>query len=187
LLDTYNAFDKDGTVEMAYEEYVEAWKFLGRGTNEDGIKKTFVDVDGSGLIGWNEFVFSLMGAKAMNFGALAQLEILNDLLTDTSGLLAAMKSDLEDANMMNIIGADPSELLTDEQINKLLIETFKKSDKDSSGQLECPEFIKPWRFLGLKGDNTEIIRVFNDVDTNRSGKIDKLEFASAIKNNLSVL
>jgi Ca2+-binding EF-hand superfamily protein len=101
LKDTYNAFDKDGTGEMAYEEYVEAWKFLGRGTDEAEIEKTFnsVDVDGSGLIEWNEFVFSLMGKKAMNFGALAQLEILNNLLIDTSGLLSAMRQDLDDAHL----------------------------------------------------------------------------------------
>eukprot|EP00492_Amphilonche_elongata_P002511 TRINITY_DN276_c0_g1_i2.p1 TRINITY_DN276_c0_g1~~TRINITY_DN276_c0_g1_i2.p1 ORF type:complete len:863 (-),score=234.47 TRINITY_DN276_c0_g1_i2:191-2779(-) len=219
LLDTFNAFDKDGTGEMAYEEYVEAWKFLGRGTDEDEISKTFnsVDVDGSGLIEWNEFVFSLMGEKAMNYGVLAQLETLNNLLIDTSGLLNAMRADLEDAHlsaaeraernsdlrkrlegmqgemqatfgnvfskMLNIIGKDPADLLTDEQINKLLMETFKKFDKDNSGELECPEFIKAWRFLGLKGDDREITRAFNDVDTNSSGKIDRLEFAAAIKGN----
>ena len=97
LLDTFNAFDKDGTAEMAYEEYAEAWKFLGRGQDDDEIRKTFdsVDVDGSGLVEWNEFTFQ----KAMNFGALANLEILNGLLIDTSGLLSALRSDLDDAHL----------------------------------------------------------------------------------------
>jgi hypothetical protein len=87
------------------------------------------------------------------------------------------------SKMLSIIGKDPADLLTDEQINKLLMETFKKFDKDGSGELEKPEFIKAWKFLGLKGTDFEIGRAFDDVDTNKSGKIDRLEFASAIKNN----
>ena len=58
--------------------------------------------------------------------------------------------------MMGIMGQDPRDLLTDEQINKLLKETFKKFDKDGSGRLESPEFIKSWEFLRLKGSQDEI-------------------------------
>merc|ERR1712048_297229 len=79
LKDTFNAFDKDGNAELGYPEYNEAWKFLGRQGSEADIKKAFdsVDIDGSGLIEWTEFVFSLMGAKAANFGVLADLELLS--------------------------------------------------------------------------------------------------------------
>eukprot|EP00492_Amphilonche_elongata_P002328 TRINITY_DN258_c0_g1_i1.p2 TRINITY_DN258_c0_g1~~TRINITY_DN258_c0_g1_i1.p2 ORF type:complete len:121 (+),score=29.38 TRINITY_DN258_c0_g1_i1:430-792(+) len=31
LRDTFDAFDKDGSAELGFEEYVEAWKFLGQG------------------------------------------------------------------------------------------------------------------------------------------------------------
>ena len=46
------------------------------------IKQTFdsVDVDGSGLVEWAEFAFSLMGEKPLQFRTLADLEILNELL-----------------------------------------------------------------------------------------------------------
>ena len=37
-----------------------------------------------------------MGQKALNFGALADLELLNTLLEDTAGLLEAMRNDLID-------------------------------------------------------------------------------------------
>ena len=158
-----------------------------------------------------------MGEKAAQFGSLADLELLNNLLVETSTLLSSLRSDLEDSQMNNgeraernaelrlrleemkketgaqfgnmfgkmlsIMGKDPKDLLTDEQINKLLLETFKKFDKDNSGELETPEFIKAWRFLGLKGSDKEIGRSFGSVDTNHSGKIDRFEFASAIKNN----
>ena len=70
LVDTFNAFDGDGSGELQYPEYVEAWKFLNRPGTDRDIKRTFdsVDVDGSGLVEWSEFAFSLMGEKALNFG-----------------------------------------------------------------------------------------------------------------------
>merc|ERR550519_1628630 len=63
LKDTFNAFDGDGSGQLGYPEYVEAWKFLNRPGGPDEIKKTFdsVDIDGSGVCDWNEFAFSLMG------------------------------------------------------------------------------------------------------------------------------
>ena len=62
LKDTFNAFDRDGNAEMAFPEYCEAWKFLGQTGNDSVIRRAFdsVDVDGSGLIEWDEFVFSIM-------------------------------------------------------------------------------------------------------------------------------
>jgi Ca2+-binding EF-hand superfamily protein len=219
LKDTFNAFDKDGSGEMGFPEYCEAWAFLGRGGSEEEIKTVWnsVDIDGSGLIEWTEFVFSLMGESALEFGSLADLEHLNGLLQDTSSLLASLRDDLAESQMSNgeraernselrarleemkketgaqfgnmfckmlsIMGKDPKDLLTDDQINKLLFETFKKFDKDASGELETPEFVKAWRFLGLKGGDMEIKRAFGEVDTNHSGKIDKFEFAQSIKGN----
>merc|ERR1711879_504439 len=76
LRDTFDAFDKDGSAELGYEEYKEAWKFLGRGGNEAEVKSTWdsVDIDKSGQIEFSEFAFSLMGEKALQFGVLADLE-----------------------------------------------------------------------------------------------------------------
>ena len=73
LRDTFNAFDKDGSAELGYSEYMEAWKFLNQPGTERDIKRTFdsVDVDGCGFCEWNEFAFSLMGEDALQFGALA--------------------------------------------------------------------------------------------------------------------
>ena len=38
--------------------------------------------------------------------------------------------------MLGIMGRDPTHLLTDDEISKLLLATFKKFDADSSGILE---------------------------------------------------
>merc|ERR1712012_222225 len=86
LKDTFNAFDADGSAELGYAEYQEAWKFLNRPGGEAEMKAAFdsVDVDGSGLVEWAEFAFSLMGEKALDFGPLADLELLNELLNETA-------------------------------------------------------------------------------------------------------
>ena len=44
-----------------------------------------------------------------------------------------------------------------------------------------PEFIQAWQSLGLKGTDDEIKRSFTDVDTDNSGKVERLEFMKAIK------
>ena len=41
LKDTFDAFDKDGSAEMAYEEYRESWKFLNRPGSELDIRAAF--------------------------------------------------------------------------------------------------------------------------------------------------
>ena len=40
-----------------------------------------------------------MGEQALDFGPLADLELLNELLNETASYLVALKNDLEDANM----------------------------------------------------------------------------------------
>jgi Ca2+-binding EF-hand superfamily protein len=101
LKDTFNAFDADGSAELGFPEYKEAWKFLGRPGNDEDIKNAFdsVDVDMSGIVDWNEFAFSLMGERALDFGPLADLEMLTTLLDETAHLLSAMKDDLNDSLM----------------------------------------------------------------------------------------
>merc|ERR1711953_1500711 len=217
LRDTFNAFNNDGSAELGFSEYKEAWAFLNRPGGPDEVKRTFdsIDVDGTGFIEWNEFAFSLMGEGALKFGPLADLELLQSLLSDTAHLLVGMQGDLDEANMsvaerqarnaelkgrlqqmrremgsqmgnlmgkmMSIFGQDPAELLTEEQIDRVLNATFKKFDKDGSGILELPEFLKAWRSLELKGTDEEIQRSFTDVDTDNSGVIERPEFLKAIK------
>ena len=52
--------------------------------------------------------------------------------------------------MIDIMGMDPMEILTDEEVDELLNKTFAKFDKDKSGKIENPEFHKAREFLGLK-------------------------------------
>ena len=144
------------------------------GTDNE-IKKAFdmIDVDGTGLVEWTEYVFSLMGEKAINFGALADLESLSMVLKESEGVMAALREALIEAKtanseratrnaemrdrltamkgqmqesvggvvnkMMGMLGKSVEDLMTEEQVVKILVETFKKFDSDGSGQLEYPE------------------------------------------------
>ena len=45
LVDTFNAFDNDGSAELGFSEYKDAWKFLGRPGSDDEIAKAFNSVD----------------------------------------------------------------------------------------------------------------------------------------------
>merc|ERR1712110_522980 len=83
--------------------------------------------------------------------------------------------------MMSMLGQDPADMLTPEQVGKILRATFDKFDKDQSGVLENEEFHKAWGFLKLKGSRTEVDRAFQDVDSDGSGRIDIEEFMRAIK------
>jgi hypothetical protein len=75
LADTFNAFDKDGNAELQFPEYKEAWKFLNQPGNDSDIKNAFdsVDVDASGLVDRDEFIFYIMGKKGFKFGLLADM------------------------------------------------------------------------------------------------------------------
>jgi Ca2+-binding EF-hand superfamily protein len=78
-------FDRDGNAELGFPEYNEAWRFLSQPGNDSDIKKAFdsVDVDGTGLVDWDEFVFSIMGEAALKYGTLADMEKLTTLLDST--------------------------------------------------------------------------------------------------------
>jgi Ca2+-binding EF-hand superfamily protein len=87
LEDTFNAFDKDGNAELGWKEYLEAWRFLDQPGTDSDVKRAFdaVDINGSGLVEMDEFMFSIMGEKANKYGGLADLERLTSLLKDLTG------------------------------------------------------------------------------------------------------
>jgi hypothetical protein len=57
LRDTFDAFDKDGSLELGFDEYKDSWKFMNRPGADDEIKRTFdaVDIDGSGVVEFTEY------------------------------------------------------------------------------------------------------------------------------------
>merc|ERR1719210_1587119 len=99
--DTFNAFDRDGNAELAFPEYYEAWKFLGQPGSDDQIKQAFdsVDVDSTGLVDWEEFVFSIMSDKALKYGTLADMERLKTLLGNVATEYGLLRESMQGARM----------------------------------------------------------------------------------------
>ena len=52
MKNTFDAFDNDGSGQLNFSEFKEAWKFLNRPGGDQEIKKAFdsQDVDGSGFV-----------------------------------------------------------------------------------------------------------------------------------------
>lgn len=63
----------------------------------------------------------------------------------------------------NLLGINPEDVLSQEEIDGYLIETFEKFDEDNIGQLGQWEFTQAWVFLGLKGSEDEIAEAFKEV------------------------
>merc|ERR1712159_494076 len=70
MLQTFNAFDNDGSGALNFSEFKEAWKFLQRPGTDADIKRAFdsQDIDGSLHVDQTEFSFALMGEKALKYG-----------------------------------------------------------------------------------------------------------------------
>lgn len=56
-------------------------------------------MDRSGLVEWSEFCFSIMGDKAIKFGALADMEKLSTYLDGTLADYLSLKGSLGEANV----------------------------------------------------------------------------------------
>merc|ERR1719356_1075690 len=91
MVDTFNAFDNDGSAALNFSEFKEAWRFLQKPGDDNRIKSAFdnQDVDGSGHVDQNEFAFALMGQEALKYGPLADMELLNGMLDQVSGNMMA--------------------------------------------------------------------------------------------------
>merc|ERR1712038_416326 len=110
LMETFDAFDKDGNGELQFPEYTSAWRFLNQPGSDSDIKNAFdgVDVDRSGLVDRDEFVFSIMGPDAANFGPIADMDRLDSLMDGLfklidkhSGELAAMSKSAAERDAEN--------------------------------------------------------------------------------------
>ena len=191
---------------MAFPEYREAWKFLSLPGKDADIKKygkfhfvTFqfcvrafdsVDVDSSGLVDWLEFVFSIMGEKAQNYGILAgklietfrtkfsfsflDMEELSSLLAETLGNYGGMAEELAEARMSTEDRAER---------NKKLRDRLESMKSEVSGQMnalfESLTGVNPEDVLSEEEIRGHLEGAFNKFDENKNGRLDKWEFMQA--------
>ena len=146
---------------------MEAWRFLNQpGTNDD-VKRVFdgVDVNDSGLVDNDEFLYSIMGEPALKYGMMADMEKITSMLGDMVGQYALMSGNFNEMtmavedraarnaelrarldNMKSDVQNDINSLLSnvfnmnpedlsEEEIDQHLADAFNKFDKDNPGQL----------------------------------------------------
>merc|ERR1712051_988990 len=82
LNDTFKAFDRDNNATLQFPEYQEAWRFLNLPGDANAAKQAFdnVDIDRNGNVDIEEFLYSIMGEDAKDYGYFADLAILKELL-----------------------------------------------------------------------------------------------------------
>jgi len=209
---TFDAFDNDGSGQLGYSEFKEAWRFLQKPGGDEEIKKSFdnVDVDNSGQIDVDEFSFALMGGDALKYGPLADLEKFNSLLERVGGSLSGLSSNIGASEaeaealrqkikaqgkdyssaMTNIMsrmlqanGQDINDFLQSKEVDKYLAKAFNQYDSNGNGELSFSEFSSAWRSMGLSGTPQEIKKAFQTVDVDNSGLVEYVEFSRAIKNS----
>jgi len=191
MRETFDKFDRNGSGELNLVEYQKAWKFLGKPGTEADMEAAFtgVDIDGSGLIEWDEFVFSLQGEEAQKYGLLADMEVMLSLLEDISTDLKVMRGERTDSQKELFSLKDRLAILQREVTNKTegmvqrirhvtgdshsiklddldvqLEDAFNKADSSRSGSLNLWQFSQAWSALGLGGNEEELKDLFGNTE-----------------------
>jgi len=210
MRETFDKFDRNGSGELNLMEYKKAWKFLNKpGTDED-MTNAFksVDIDNSGYIEWDEFIFSLQGEDAQKYGLLADMEVMLSLLSEIRTDLMELRGERSDAQeelytlrdrlstlqrevtnktegmvqrMRRVSGESGSIKLDD--LDEQLKSAFQAADSNKSGSLNLWQFSQAWMSLGLGGNEEEMKGVFSSVSgLGGMGKgMDVRQFMRAVK------
>merc|ERR1719210_818934 len=164
--DTFNAFDRDGNAELAFPEYYEAWKFLGQPGSDDQIKQAFdsVDVDATGLVDFEEFIFSIMQEKALKYGVLADMERLKTLLGNVATEYGLLRESMQGARMTAEERAAKNKRLRDR------LENMKGTVTGQVNELLSKMLgVKPEDVLSDEEINAHLTNAFNKFDVDNSG------------------
>ena len=140
------------------------------------IKDAFdsVDVDGSGLVDRDEFVFSIMGEKAVKHGTLADMEKLERLLDVTMKEYIILKDTLGEARVDNEARSKRNAQLRDRLNN------MKSEVQDQIGGLMTGLLgLRPEDVLSDEEITQHLTDAFNKFDEDNSGEIGRWEFQQA--------
>merc|ERR1719210_1924126 len=179
LMETFDAFDKDGNGELQFPEYTSAWRFLNQPGSDRDIKQAFdgVDVDRSGLVDRDEFVFSIMGPDAANFGPIADMDRLDSLMDGLFKLIDRHGGELA------TLSKSADEVAAE---NRALMARMKNQKNQlTSGMSKIMKAM-----MGLTGNDVEgflqskevdkyLVEAFNKYDTNGNGTLSYREFGDA--------
>merc|ERR550519_234554 len=161
---------------MGFTEYVESWKFLNQPGGDDVIKRAFdaVDVDGSGLLEWDEYVFSIMGEAALKYGLLADMETLSTGLDSTLKEVTLLKEALEESAAASGVRADRNKNL------RARLENMRGDVANQMNDMIAQMMnINPEDVLSDEEINAHLKSAFNKFDKDSSGELGEWEFTQA--------
>lgn len=167
---------------------------------------TSVDIDNSGFIEWDEFVFSLQGEEAQKYGLLADMEVMLTLLSEIRTDLMELRGERSDAQkelytlrerlqtlqrevtnktegmvqrMRRVSGENGSIKVDD--LDEQLRNAFANADSNKNGSLNLWQFSQAWMSLGLGGNEEEMKNVFSSDRLGISKGMDVRQFMRAVK------
>jgi len=179
LMETFDAFDKDGSGEMAFAEYQQAWRFLNQPGRQDAVRKAFdsVDVDRSGLVDRDEFVFSIMGQRAEQFGPIADMERLDALI---DGLLELIEN-----NRLELLNRAKTQEERDVENERLRARMKNQNEQLTKGMTSVMKAMMDItgddmdRFMSSNDIDRYLTEAFNKYDKNGNGSLSLREFRQA--------
>jgi len=208
--ETFDRFDRNGSGELNLEEYKQAWKFLKREGSDAEMQKAFtnVDIDNSGFIEFDEFIFSLAGEEAQKYGLIADMELMLNLLGEISSDIVELRGERTDGQKLLHSLKDRMNQLQNEVQNRTeglvarmqrssgeigsinlndleaqLRDSFDKADSNRSGTLNVWQFSQAWMALGLSGNEDEIKDLYSAGERlgSRGQGMDYRQFCRVVK------
>merc|ERR1712168_1255211 len=155
---------------------MEAWQFLGQPGSAEDIKKAFdmVDIDGSGLVDKDEFIFSIMGEKAANYGLLADLEKASEALDTILRNFDALQGELKS------VGESAEARARKNKMIRARLENVKAEvGATVNGLITDMMGMNPEDFMTEAEIDRALTEAFNKFDEDKSGQLGLWEFQQA--------
>lgn len=104
LRHAFEQLDTNGSNTLSFEEFVQAYTFLGQQATIDEMRKAFqeVDVDGSGQIDWFEFAEAILGSDSAHQTIQADLNDLTLLMDEFKVLKIRTETKAKGAEAFNV-------------------------------------------------------------------------------------
>ena len=155
---------------------MEAWRFLNQPGTDEEVKKAFdsVDIDSSGLVEFDEFIFSIMGEEALKYGKLADLEKLVSLLDGVLKDYAMIQDTLNDVR-----GNNEGRPERNAELRSRLENMRKEVGGQINDLISSMMNVNPEDVLSDEEINAYLQEAFERFDEDNSGQLGQWEFTQA--------
>jgi len=131
LRHAFEQLDTDGSNTLSFDEFVQAYTFLGQQATIDEMRKAFaeVDVDGSGQIDWFEFAEAILGSDSAHQTIQQDLNQLT-VLMDEFKVMKLPREPKPIAMVPDVLGRERERLLQLESEKADLLKRIQKLKND---------------------------------------------------------